>query len=101
MEQKFQRVSCTRYVPVTSLVVDHRYQILGAERAVTRFGPTVMLRMVGTDNTAIKMYLPRHYAAVFTDDDVEKINSGTYAYDLVSKGMRRGWVTLKLETRQT
>jgi hypothetical protein len=100
MEQKFQKASASGLVPASSLVVDRRYQILGGYRADTRYGPTVIFKLAETDYSTIKICLPKRYADVIMDQDLDDLNSlnPMYgAFDLVFKGLCHNAVVLKME----
>jgi hypothetical protein len=86
LQKKFQLVTSTRLVSATSLVVNRRYPILRAQRAETRYGPTVILALQETNLSQIKICLPKRYADTLRDDEINFIDSGTEALDLVSKG---------------
>jgi hypothetical protein len=87
LQKKFQNVSSTRLIPASSLTVNKRYPILRAERAETRYGPTVMLTLQEAETSNIKICLPKRYAEVFTDENIAEINSGQLnKLNLVSKG---------------
>jgi hypothetical protein len=45
-----------------------------------------MLTLKETDNTKIKICVPKRYAEVLTDEDNNELNSRPEAYDLISKG---------------
>ena len=99
MDQKFQMASSSRLVPAKSLDVGRRYPVLGGERADTRFGPTIILRLSESDNSFIKICLPKRYVDVLTDADLAILNSGTETYDLVSEGMSQNSLVLKMVKR--
>jgi len=99
MEQKFKMASSARLVSAMSLVVGRRYPILGGERAVTRFGPTIILRLSESQNSIIKICLPKRYMEVITDDDLNTLNTGPETYDLISEGMSQNALVLKMEKR--
>jgi hypothetical protein len=98
MEQKFQQAS-SRLVPASSLNVGRRYPIIGGECAETRFGPTIIFRLSGSDNSIIKICLPKRYVDVLTDADLAILNSGTETYDLVSEGSSQNSLVLKMVKR--
>jgi len=99
MEHKFQQATSIRLVPATSLVVDRRYPILRGHCAESRYGPTVIFRLAQTDNTIINICLPKRYADVITDEDLNSLNSGSETLDLVSKGMCQNALVLQMEKR--
>jgi len=88
-----------RLVPASSLVVGRKYPILGGERAETRFGPTIIFKLSESDNSVIKICLPKCYVNVLTDADLAILNSGTETYNLISEDMSQNSVVLKMEKR--
>jgi len=101
MEQKFHQATSSRLVPASSLVVGRRYPILGGERAETRFGPTIIFRLTDSNSSIIKICLPKRYANVLTDDELNTLNTGSEAYDLISEGMCQNALVLTMTTRRT
>jgi hypothetical protein len=101
--EKFQQVTSTRLVPASSLVLNRRYPILKAQRAETRYGPTVILTLKESDISQIKICLPKRYADTLKDDEINFLNSGAEALDLVSKGSNEesNSLVLALECRGT
>jgi hypothetical protein len=71
----------------------------GGERAETRFGPTIIFKLSGPNNSIIKICLPKRYVDVLTDDDLAALNSETETYDLVSEGTSQNSLVLKLVKR--
>jgi hypothetical protein len=101
MEQNFQQVSFSRLVPASSLTVDRRYPILEGYRADTRYGPTVILKLSETENSTIKICLPKRYVDVLTDQDLTDLNSSPPQYHLISKGLHHKAVVLNMEKHST
>jgi len=101
MEQKFQQVSFSRLVPASSLTVDRRYPILEGYRADTRYEPTVILKLSETENSTIKICLPKRYVDVLTDQDLTDLNSSPPQYHLISKGLHHKAVVLNMEKHST
>jgi hypothetical protein len=73
-------------VRASALTVGCRYAITGAERVVTRYGPTVLLGIVGDELGRAKFFLPRRYGGKFLDSDIEDINAGTVKLFLIYRG---------------
>ena len=99
MEQKFQMASSSRLVSASSLVTGRRYPILGGQRAETPFGKTIIFKLSESNNSIIKICLPKRYVDVLTDADLATLNSGTETYDLVLEGTSQNSVVLKMEKR--
>jgi hypothetical protein len=75
LNQKFEGITCNTTVYVSEINVNRKYRILRAQRLTTRFGPAVILTVKGEDAAPVQMFLPRRYSDVFTDTDIEQINS--------------------------
>jgi hypothetical protein len=67
--------------------VDRKYPITRAEMIVTKFGPTVLLKIRDTSFNTVKMFIPERYGSVFSDADIEDINTEKVSLHLVYKGM--------------
>jgi hypothetical protein len=91
LSQRFGEVTCD-IVHVNTLKVDQKYPIVKAERVKTRYGDTILLSIrdllsVGNSTPLLmKVFLPKRYAQVFTEDDISNINSGPAALSLIFKG---------------
>jgi len=84
---KVATANASHTVPLGSLEVNNHHKILHAERVVTRYGPSVILTIAMSMQNAVKVFLPKRYAALFTDEDVEGINNQRIvSYDLVYRG---------------
>jgi len=60
----------------------------------------VIFKLAETDNSMLKC-LPKRYADVITDQDLDDLNSSNPQYDLVSKGQRHNALVLKMEKHST
>ena len=76
-----------RNISVSELDVNRKYRILQARRLTTRFGPTVILTVKYEDAAPVQVFLPRRYSYVFSDMDIEQINSIVVLLHLIFKGM--------------
>jgi hypothetical protein len=74
-------------VKIGSLETERPYPIKHAQRVDTRFGPTVLLSIRDSDFTLRKVFLPRRYSEVVSDEDIDCINSGKAKLNLVYKGV--------------
>ena len=83
------------------MTVDRRYPILEGYRADTRYGPTVIFKLSETENSTIKICLPKRYVDVITDQDLDDLNSSPPQYDLISKGLHHKALVLKMEKHST
>ena len=73
---------------VSELDVNRKYRILKAKRVTICFGPTVILTVKDGRAAPEQIFLPRKYSDVFTDTDIEQINSNTVFLHLIFKGIR-------------
>ena len=86
LAQKFDGVTCPTNISVSELDVNLKYRILQGRRQTTRFGPTVILTVKG-GNAPVQVFLPRRYSDVFSDTDIEQINSNDVFLHLLFKGV--------------
>jgi hypothetical protein len=68
----FQQTSESYIVRLNYLVKNQPYPITCVERCDNRYGPTVLL----TIQESKKVFLPRRYSEIMTDENLENINSG-------------------------
>jgi len=85
--QKFDGVTCDTTVSVSELDVNRKYRILRAKRLTTRFSPTVILTVKNGEAAPVQILRPRRYSDVFTDTDIEQINSKAVFLHLIFKGV--------------
>jgi hypothetical protein len=97
LRKKSQDVGSCITLPVDRLQVDKKYSIEFAKRVYTRFGPTILLTLADPVLRPLKVFLPRRYADVFSDADVEDINSSKVRLHLVYKGQCTETKSFKLE----
>ena len=84
--QKFRDAVSGAVVSISSLYQDTRYPVLHAERVETKYGTSVRLTIREADENNVKLFLPRRYSEIFTDDDLAEINNQTVHYYLIYKG---------------
>jgi hypothetical protein len=85
LDRKFQDVTSCQSVKTSSLEVDRKYPITRAEMNVTKFGPTVLLSTRDTSFHTLKVFMPKRYGSVFSDADIEDINTEKVLLHLVYK----------------
>jgi hypothetical protein len=76
LAQKFVEASACPTVKIWSLDAEKPYQITHAQRVGTQFGPTVLLTIQESELGLKKLFLPRRYSEVITDEDIERFNQG-------------------------
>jgi hypothetical protein len=74
-------------VKIGFLETEKPYPIQHAQRVDTRFGPTVLLSLRESEFTLRKVFLPRRYSGVVSDEDIDLINSGRAKLHLIYKGV--------------
>jgi hypothetical protein len=82
LSQKFRNVVPGAAVSMSFLYVDHRYPVVHADHAETKYGPTIRLAL-REQLTISLVLLPKRYSEVFTDEDVTVIKEQTIQYHLV------------------
>ena len=56
------------------------YPIESAEKFQTTFGEAMLLTLQESPQTSVKVFLPRRYGALFTDNDLHSINEKSLFY---------------------
>ena len=74
-------------ISIYSLVMNRPYPIVHAKRVNTKYGPTVLLSLRDNYEKLVRIFLPKRYANVVTDEDMEKNNSRSVYPSLVYKGI--------------
>jgi hypothetical protein len=83
---RFKEASTCYTIKLSSLQNDRPYPISHAERIDTRYGPAVLLSIRDSSFSLKKVFLPRRYSEVMTDDDIADINSGQTKLNLIYRG---------------
>jgi hypothetical protein len=81
--QKFREGVVTQIIRINKLDVDRKYEMLRAERMVTKYGPSVLLSYKGDPCKVVKAFMPKGYISVFTDEDINAINTRKVKLHLV------------------
>ena len=71
VSQKFPDAVLGSTVRISSLDLETRYPVLHAERLETKYGTSFFLTISESTNNVIKIFLPRRYIVVFTDEDIK------------------------------
>jgi hypothetical protein len=87
LARKFLEASACITVKIESLDYEKPYPIQHAQRVGTRFWPTVLLSICDSEFTLKKVFLPRSYSEVVTDEDIDRINSGRAKLYLIYSGV--------------
>jgi len=87
LQAKFHMTNVSSSVAISSLEIGRAYGIVHAERTVTKYGPTINLALAESQTSTIKVFLPKRYSSLFTDEDIVRINTRQKpALDLVFRG---------------
>jgi hypothetical protein len=93
LARRFEEVSTCHTIKIGSLDTDWSYPITRPERVGMRYGPAVLLP-IRESYFSVKMFLPRRYCEVVTDEEIASINSETNNFYLIYRGcVRRHVVT--------
>jgi hypothetical protein len=86
LTKKFQEAVSSYAIKISSLETYRKYPIVKAETVTTKFGPTVLLIIPDSQyNTNVKVFVPKLYSSVFSDEDIESINSKKVSLNLIYK----------------
>ena len=84
---RFSRVSSGNIASLDNLTPGKRYPVTRAVRQTTQYGPTILITLWDDPTNAhMRVFLPKRFAEVFEDSDIESINNGTRQYYLISQG---------------
>jgi hypothetical protein len=86
LAKRFQETSASYTINFVFLEMDAPYPITRALRVETRFGTTVLL-CIRDSGSSIKVFLPRRYIVVVTDQGTSVINSETNRVILIYRGV--------------
>jgi len=81
----FEEATSSTSVNISSLVINRLYPTVDAKRINTKYGPSVLLSIRDSDEKLLQIFLPKRYANVVSDEDMEKINSRSVYLILVYK----------------
>jgi hypothetical protein len=78
LSERFNVVTSCTIVRVSELQVDTPYPILYAQTVDTKYGPTVILRLQDSAAGIVEVFLPRRYAVLFSQADMNAINEKSF-----------------------
>ena len=94
---RFNRVSSGNIASLDNLTLGKLYLITRAVRQKTQYGPTILVTLWDDPTNAnMRVFLPKRFADVFEDSDIDSINNGTYQYHLISEGRTPNGRSFKL-----
>jgi hypothetical protein len=85
LNKKFQEAASSYAIKISTMEVDRKYQITHAKRMVTKYGPTVLIGINDSEYNIVKVFMPKRYGSIFTDDDMNSMNSQKAALRLIYK----------------
>jgi len=75
---KFKMVASCQQTKITSLKIDMPYPIERAERVVKKYGEAILMTLQAeSPQTFLKVFLPRRYGNLFSDDELCYIDDKT------------------------
>ena len=87
LSQKFKDALSGPPVNVTALYTGTRYPVLHCEWVDTKYGESMRLTLLEeSEDNFIRLFLPRHYGATITEEDMTAINNHRIQYYLSYKG---------------
>ena len=86
LRSKFHQVSTIGTIKIRDMEREKKYPIVRAGRFVTHMGHTILLTIQNPSRYCLRMLLPKRYARVVTDTDIENVNMNPGSFCLVYKG---------------
>ena len=97
LKVRFVAADISDVVKVNELEVGRKYPISKARRLDTKYGDSVLLTILEFGENPVSVFLPKRYTGVFTDDDIDRINSKRTKLHLIYKGTCEKIRAYKLE----
>jgi len=83
LSSKFRMISACEQIKISALKQNVPYPIERAERVQTKYGETVLATLrAESAQTFLKVFLPRRYGVLFSDEEVRHINEKTLSLSL-------------------
>jgi hypothetical protein len=80
--RRFNETTSSRSVTIGSLEKNKEYPALKAERVQTKYGVSTLLTVRESSVNAVCVFLPKRYATVFSDADIDAVNNETFKVDI-------------------
>ena len=97
LKLRFVEADVCDVIKESEMQVGRKYPITRARRMVTKYGESVLLTILGDDGNSVRVFLPKRYTAVLTDDDIDMINSKRVALSIIYNGTCEKTKACKLE----
>ena len=86
LKRKFLEAEDCDVIKVDQMLVNRKYPIVRAKLVNTKFGETVLLTIENSSERLVKVFLSNKYSVLFTDEDIESLNSKSAQLNLIYKG---------------
>jgi hypothetical protein len=87
LEQRFEMVGCEHAISIAELKMNTPYSIVKVVRSNSRFGQVILITIRDDSNRLSRVFLPRRYLSVFTDNDILKTDGET-KFQIIYHGRR-------------
>jgi hypothetical protein len=99
LSAKFKMTSSCQTVGASSLKMDRPFLINRAEKIQTRYGETILLTLQKFAQTFVKVFLPKPYGDLFTEDDIKSIIERSLIHTLRYRGTISNSFILEIDYR--
>jgi hypothetical protein len=86
LDRKFEIAKSCRSVSLGSLEPDRAYPIVHAERINTRHLQSVLVAIMDSPSSSVKIFVPKRYGDVVSEEDLEAVSSQRVGLLLLYKG---------------
>jgi len=87
LNKKFQEAASSQAIKINTMEVDTKYPIVNADRVTTKFGKTVLMSIKESPCKIVKVYLPKRYSSITSNENIGSINLMKVSLNLIYKGM--------------
>ena len=78
----FKIISSCQQIKITSLKINTPYPIERAEKVQAKVGEAIVDTLQGSPQTFVKLFLPKRYGPLFTENDLLSINEKSVSLSL-------------------
>jgi hypothetical protein len=75
---KIQEVTSSEVIKINTMEMNKKYPIIREECVSTKFEPTILLHIKETPYKIVKVFIPKPYNSVISDEDMDFIKSQKY-----------------------